>query len=549
MQRFPSAVSGRRAARSREQAGVAERHRVYLVATLALAFLVRFAPLSAATFPLNDGGLFAAMIEDLRANSYVAPAFTSYNGGEIPFAYPPLGFYLGALLSELPGVDTLAALQIIPLVASTLTVAAVYPLALRLLRDQRTALLAVLAFALLPRAYNWELMGGGVTRGVGLLFAVLALSALYDVYARNQRRAAPLAGLLLALAWLSHLEMGWYALYGAAVMLAFHREDLSAKLRSSIVIGAIVAALTAPWWGLVLARHGLDPFLAALQAGEWSPLTLGRLLLFDFSETPLLDVFSVLGLLGIFLALRERRLLLPVWLVAIFLLDPRKAPTLAMLPLAMLAAEAVSGIVPPALRSAEPPRPPSARALARWSLPGVFIGLLVAYGAMSALAAGAVRPSLVWAATTPLSEADRAAMQWAAGETPEDSAFVIVSDALIWGEDAVSEWFPVLAGRVSLATPQGTEWTSGDEFQGAIAAYEELQLCRSAGTECLAAWADAHAPFAYVYVSSRPAGNPDGVSGRLATCCDVLRRALLASPEYELAHDGGEVQVSERVRR
>ncbi|MCH8137728.1 MAG: glycosyltransferase family 39 protein, partial [Proteobacteria bacterium] len=137
------------------------------------------------------------MIEDLRANSYVPPAFSSYNGGEIPFAYPPLGFYLGALLSALPGIDTLRALQLLPLAASTLTVAAVYPLARRLLRDDRTALLAVLAFALLPRAYNWEVMGGGVTRGVGLLFAVLALSALYDVYARNERRPAPLAGLLL----------------------------------------------------------------------------------------------------------------------------------------------------------------------------------------------------------------------------------------------------------------------------------------------------------------------------------------------------------------
>ena len=201
------------------------------------------------------------------------------------------------------------------------------------------------------------------------MFAVAALSPLYDVYARGRHRAAPLAGVLVGLAWLGHLEMGWFAVYSAGVMLAFHRDGLRAKVASTALIGAIAALLTAPWWAGVLARHGLDPFLAALQAGAWSPLTLGRLLFFDFSDAPLLDLFGVLALLGVFVVARERRLLLPVWVLAIFLLDPRKAPTLAMLPTAMLVAEAVFTMVLPALRGSAPGAP---RALAGWSLPAVF---------------------------------------------------------------------------------------------------------------------------------------------------------------------------------
>ena len=154
MQGLLSGITSWRIALLRAESDEAERRRIYLFATLALAFLVRFAPLSAAAFPLNDGGLFAAMIEDLRANSYVPPAFTSYNGGEIPFAYPPLGFYLAALLSELPGIGTLRTLQVLPLVASTLTVAAVYPLARRLLHDERAALFAVLADRARTRAHR-----------------------------------------------------------------------------------------------------------------------------------------------------------------------------------------------------------------------------------------------------------------------------------------------------------------------------------------------------------------------------------------------------------
>jgi hypothetical protein len=49
-------------------------------------------------FPLNDGGLFHAMAADLRANGFVPPAHTSCGAGDIPFAYPPLGLYLAAVL-------------------------------------------------------------------------------------------------------------------------------------------------------------------------------------------------------------------------------------------------------------------------------------------------------------------------------------------------------------------------------------------------------------------------------------------------------------------
>ncbi len=55
------------------------------------------------TFPtakVNDGGFFFSMTRDLEASNFRIPAFTTYNGGHIPFAYPPLGFYLAAILDR-----------------------------------------------------------------------------------------------------------------------------------------------------------------------------------------------------------------------------------------------------------------------------------------------------------------------------------------------------------------------------------------------------------------------------------------------------------------
>src|SRR5262245_20023050 len=80
-------------------------------------------------FPLNDGGMFYAMIDDLKAANYRLPEFTSYNGGAIPFAYPPLAFYGAAILSDVAGISTIDILRFWPLAFSVLTIPAVYLLA------------------------------------------------------------------------------------------------------------------------------------------------------------------------------------------------------------------------------------------------------------------------------------------------------------------------------------------------------------------------------------------------------------------------------------
>ena len=60
-----------------------------LVAATLVGGLVRGLPVLRADFPLHDGGLLYTMAGDLRSNGFALPAFTTYNGGQLPFAYPP----------------------------------------------------------------------------------------------------------------------------------------------------------------------------------------------------------------------------------------------------------------------------------------------------------------------------------------------------------------------------------------------------------------------------------------------------------------------------
>ena len=78
-----------------------------LFTALLFGAVIRFWPVFTNGFPLNDGGMFYTMIRDLRANHFILPQFTSYNFADIPFTYPPFGFYFAASLSALLPVSVL----------------------------------------------------------------------------------------------------------------------------------------------------------------------------------------------------------------------------------------------------------------------------------------------------------------------------------------------------------------------------------------------------------------------------------------------------------
>ncbi len=79
------------------------------------------------------------------------------------------------MLSSVCGIDLLDVFRFLPLIVSTLTIPVVYLVARELLPSRFQALLATWAFALLPRAFDWSIAGGGVTRSLGMLLAVLAI--------------------------------------------------------------------------------------------------------------------------------------------------------------------------------------------------------------------------------------------------------------------------------------------------------------------------------------------------------------------------------------
>ncbi|HWO73427.1 MAG TPA: glycosyltransferase family 39 protein, partial [Dehalococcoidia bacterium] len=444
---------------------------------MALAALLRFAIVSmGGGFPLNDGGMFYVMVEDLKANAYRLPEYTSYNGGSIPFAYPPAAFYMTAAISDVAGISTLDLLLFLPAVFSVFTVVAVYLLAKAMLPTERMAVAATLVFAFVPRAFNWEIVGGGLTRSPGFFFAVLAVWQGYLLYSRGEKRHLIATAVLAAATVLFHPEMGWFVAASLGVFFSIMGRNRPAVLRSA-ALAAAVCVLTAPWWLEVLLRLGPDPLLAASQTGGHSPFQVLRPFLFEWTEEPLFPLAAALGLLGVLACLRDRRFLLPAWLLAFFILDPRKAATTAEVPLAMLAAIGLFDVVLPLLRRPAPGG--VGEVTPRWAYAAVGLALFV-YAPLSALYSTTdERSPLVM-----LPEADREAMAWVKANTPPDAVFLVMPATGIARVDPALEWFPALAQRRSVLTVQGTEWISG-QFDTTKDAYEDLVDCLRSAADCL----------------------------------------------------------------
>lgn len=453
------------------------------------------APLSAA-FPLNDGGLFYKMMLDLQANHFVLPMFTSYNHANIPFAYPPFAFYFYTTISELSHISLLNLMQFGPAIISTLSVPAFFLLAREILDKQSQAVLSTLIFAFVPRGFDWLIMGGGITRSLGLLFALLAIRQAILLFSSPSTKNTTLMILCSGLVILTHPEAAIHTCIASILIFAWKDFTISGFKRAVIVaVGVLV--ISAPWWIVIVSRHGISPFAAILSsAGQDSDDLIARVLVlfrFDFTDEPFLTLTSVFSLIGLFGAIAQKKLILPIWLFLIQMIEPRGGSLYIMLPISMLSGIALDLFILPILQT--PSDSTQRYAAFRVNPQRAFIGFIFLYGMLSA---STVTSKISQQLT--LTQSDLAALQWVKENTSENGRFILLTQGVPLN-DATSEWFPSLTERASLATIFGYEWINDGNFGRRVLSYEELQQCAVEGQACLEQWElKSHLDFNYVYI-------------------------------------------------
>jgi hypothetical protein len=481
-------------------------------------------------FPLFDGGMFYTMIGDVQERGYRLPEVTSYNGAGIPFTYPPFAFYLAAALEDGLGMARTTVMQALPAVASAVTVGGVFLLARGLLPSRWAALAATFAFAVMPETFSWLIVGGGLTRSLGLMFAVLALSQLHRMYTRPERIYVASSTLFVALTVLTHLEMTLFLGLSALVMFAFFGRTRRG-LGLSLIVFVAALALTAPWWGTVVMREGVAPwFNTGSSRGVLGVQALKALMRLELTSQSYVDALGLLALLGLIISVARRDFFLPCWILSIALLMPWVFTRFASIPAALLIGYVLVTHLWPWMREGFPGlslrSPPPA-----WLAP-VFVGVLIVSAAASGIQGNQ-------AVLVSVSDESRAAMRWVTRNSDPEDRFLVVTGRS-WYHDHIAEWFPTLTQRHSVATVQGLEWLG--EFDARVELHRNLKDCATKDEFCIEQWeSSAQTGFTYVYISRETAPEFDADE-----CCLALIQSLLRSDGYRIVYQNSAATILTR---
>lgn len=486
-----------------------------------------------AGFPLNDGGLFLAMMNALQKNGFALPVSFEFNGLSLPFAYPPLGFYLGAWLSQTLGIDPVSVLQWLPAVVLILVIPAFYWLAVSLLGSKFSAGIAAFIYTFTPRAGNWALMGGGLTRSFGLLFLLLALASVHRLLKSQDKKYIFPAVLFSALAILSHPESALHAASFSLVLFLFYGRNRNGLLNSLTVALGVLAA-TSIWWLPAILRFGFAPYLAASQTGFHSIFSLILPLFLPLTDEPHMTLAAVLGITGFAYSLAKKNYLLPALYLMPYLAEPRSAPVQSAIFLAMLAGVSMVEIVLPVLA------PPSARSARAEFLTLTFIGVCLFGNAASF--------NLQFAGTA-VSPSNRSAFAWVKENTPAQSRVLVLTGESDIFCDGISEWFPALTERISPSTVQGREWLPG--FDAALNAQRSLQACLNVNNplQCVEDTTKEHSlPYDYLYIARQSAFKQFCRVAAPLLRGDTLIAELSSRSEYRLVYQTHAVAIFAQER-
>lgn len=431
----------------------------WLAALFGLSSFLLFYNAYRYSLPLGYGGLYALMAEEVASNSFSLPFFIPYYGpGKIPFAYPPLAFYVIAILVKMD-VSVITSLRFVPPLLSLLSLFPLYLLVKYQMKSDIAAGLAVLYAASSPSLYVMHTWSAGSVRATAF-FLMLCGFYLYARLLREGRlRFGLIAGIFLGLTILTHL---FYALAFAIWVFVWFLIDIrnSRVWKSTSLMTVVAFILVSPWLYMMASRYGTGIFLNAfashdnsafmdlLRQPQFIPANLFGKLSFLMSPLP---VFVLMCIGFIFLVV-NRQIGIPLGFMAFaFFLSGEGSRFLAFIGAILFG---VAGMY-------------------LWDVFRKF-GTGIRTGA-AALAGIVVFQMLMLSfqeytgAVPVLNQNAFEAAKYVRENTPETSRYLFVAG------QSEAEWFPYLLQREPFVSKWGSEW---------LGTYYEQRSLQMAVTEC-----------------------------------------------------------------
>jgi hypothetical protein len=490
--------------------------------------------------PYRLGGLYAEFARQIAAEGYRLPhRIPFYTDGGIPFAYPPLPFYVEAVLLNTLLLPKFLVVNLLPVSIALVALPSFYFLTRQVGLPAETRLGALLAYATMPAAFIEQIEAGGLAEASGSLSLIwLAISLAWA-----HRQASTRSYASVAVAWAFCIVGSPGSAYASAptvllfAVLDLWRPGQPVRRRSLCLLGAsgaLAAMLSAPFWLTVIVNHGVQIFMStfASEHADRLPKILLSLAQFDFlfltGDYTGHYWWDVVLAAGGILTLYRRKWFPFAWFIILRII-PREGYWMAAIPGSLLVGMAIaefrSLIVNNFVTSCQkgPTRPLATAVVILLMCLNLFVtDARLIKGMIDGTEDIGWQPAI---GSQPSREA-LAAMNWLRDSTPVGSRFIVLA------RDQVREWVPHVAQRTVLNMPFGSEWEPDERrkivrLEGLLKGCRDLRCVLSSVTEILG-YQEVH-----VYIEKNRLDDlSSGASGQDA------RRAM-----FQLLWENGEVAV------
>ncbi len=427
-----------------------KKYKLLLITFIILGIFVRSVHLLniELNLPVHSGGLFLFFSENIASNDFQIPkTIPYYSEGGIPFAYPPLGFYIIAVLITIFKIPGFIVINVLPVVISCISVGVFYFVSKLLSNSKIVQCCLVLVYSILPSAFQQQIEDEGTAEALGTLALLLLLYFSIKVFYSRRIKDFILLGISGALCIISAPGSA----YAGAILLTLSGHLLLIiapnkmyTFKALMISSCIVLILTSAYWFPVIRNHGIEIFTTTLSAQHPDSTGVYKIietyLSFNISSAKHPFFWNTLIALGAFLTIATKKAFIVI-ILAILMLIPRESPWLISIPGSFLGGYGLAHIIQILQKDAK-------KSIYYATLSSVVIVALVSYGGLQAYYASSRVANLQRPDRT---RATLAVSDWIHDHTDTSARFIILDSYL-------REWTPRLFLRTVLNVPQGTEW-------------------------------------------------------------------------------------------
>jgi hypothetical protein len=427
--------------------------RIILVSVLLLGILVRTIHLLLIDInkPFILGGLYYEFAAQISNHRFALPVtIPHYSASGIPFAYPPLAFYIEALFIHLMPRFVLA--NLLPALFACISLVGFAFLARQYFREYWHSLTAILIFALLGSAFSEQIEAAGLVESLGTVWLVGITYILLK--SEEKRRDAVFMGVFTGLGFVTSPGIALGSVFIGLLYALKHilpnrtsRSQLRIALLHIGLASGIMILVILPYIMPVIAYHGLSVFTLPLT----SKLTSSRgglaaqLVSLGYMGAYYPWLWQSFFVLGVIWTAASRRWLLLAWTIALMLI-PQEGVWMSSVPIALVMTGGVLDILGKV--SAELLR-------GQFSLRGqrIFSLILISFCLLfSVFNAGAKIERKLSDKSFQIVDSQLEAVSWIQESTPPNSNIIIFSNS------GFVEWSPQLLQRTVLNVGYGQEF-------------------------------------------------------------------------------------------